>query len=168
MQAYRVKCLEENLQGDSSTSVVDRDREAMFRMNEQHPNKGSMNDDQERMESVAPVAERTGASGRGQLARVVEECCRLPSVLMSRKEAERDACSRWRRRLPMLSWTVYRCLMVRSPGYRHFQGDLKDLLRRPSLKVARVEWKDARGRKSCTLCVVPRSTAWGACESKPA
>ena len=73
-QTYRVKCLEKNLQGNCSTSVVDRDRKPVFRMSEKHRGEGTMNDDKERMESVAPVAESMVASGwEGWFS--VEECC---------------------------------------------------------------------------------------------
>ena len=61
-QTYRVKCLEKNFQGDCSSSVVDRDRKPVFRMSEKHGEEGTMNDDKERMESVAPVAESMVAS----------------------------------------------------------------------------------------------------------
>ena len=134
----------------------------MLRMSEQHPDKGSMNDDKKRMESVAPVTESTGASGRGRQAGVVKKRCRLPSVLLSRKEAERDACSGMRSRI--LSRTVYPPLMVRSTSNRYFQGDQKHAPRPPFLQVVLVEWKDVRGREEVNAA---RAKASSPCESEP-
>ena len=44
-------------------------------MREKHRDEGSMDDDEECMESVAPVAEGTVPSGQGGLATIVEESC---------------------------------------------------------------------------------------------
>ena len=46
-QAYRVKRLEKNLQGDGSSSVINCNREVAFRMGEEHPDEGGMDDDKE-------------------------------------------------------------------------------------------------------------------------
>lgn len=94
---------------------------------------------------------------------MVEKRCRLPSVLLSRKEAERDACSGVRSRI--LSRTVYPRLMVRLTNNRYFQGDQKHVPRSPFLQVVLVEWKDVRGRDEVNAA---RAKASSACESEPA
>ena len=49
MYTCGVKCLEKNFQGNSSSGVVDWDREAVFRMSEKHPDEGNMDRDEEDM-----------------------------------------------------------------------------------------------------------------------
>jgi hypothetical protein len=127
-------------------------------MREQHRDKGSMNDDEECMESIAPVAEGTVPSGRGGLATIVEECCGKHAVSCGGKEAGRDARFRRISLRPVLSWMVYRRLIVTLSGGHHFD-DLKHM-RRPSLRVALIKWKDARRRKNADFACSEFSLHW--------
>jgi hypothetical protein len=123
-----------------------------------------MNDDEECMESVAPVAEGTVPSGRGGLATIVKECCGKHAVSCGGKEAGRDARFRRISLLPVLSWMVYHRLIVTLIGYYHF--DQKHMPR-PSLRFTLIEWgdSDAGGGERWTLRVSltpkhPRLREW--------
>ena len=73
-QAYQVKCLKKNPQGNDSSSVVDQDWKMVLRMSEKHGSEGNMDDNKECVESITPVVKGMVASGWEDQVSITEEC----------------------------------------------------------------------------------------------